>query len=177
METIFLILIGILSRLLPHPANMTAVGGVAIYSVAKLNTKKALIITLVTMFLSDAMIGFHSLMWATYGSLVIAVLIGGWVRQRISIGRILSGTLLASIFFFLITNFAVWVVTPLYQKTINGLITCFIMALPFFRNSLLGDMGYTCIIFMSHRLVLYTLRKIRMIFASKRYNKTDSVYA
>lgn len=172
-----LIIFGVLSRLLPHPANMTAVGGIALFSGAKLEVKKAIIVTLVTMIISDVFIGFHILMWATYGSLVLAVLVGRWVNQRVTVGRIAGGVLLSSLLFFVITNFAVWGMTPLYPKTINGLITCYIMALPFFRNSLVGDFGYTFIVFGSFEFVLYIVGRIHMAFASKKYNGTDELYA
>ena len=158
METVLLIFIGVLSRLLPHPANMTAIGGVAIYSGAKLDTKKALVITLVSMFFSDVVIGFHSLMWATYGSLIVAVLIGKWISSRANTQRVVGGTLVSSLIFFIITNFAVWATTPLYAKTLSGFIDCYIMALPFFRNSLAGDMGYSLILFFGLRPAIGYLR-------------------
>jgi hypothetical protein len=69
-------------------------------------------------------------------------MIGWWVRQKKSVWRIASGTLLGSVLFFLITNFAVWVFTPLYERTSAGLVQCFYMALPFFRNTLAGDIFY-----------------------------------
>jgi hypothetical protein len=134
MELLFFIFIGIVSRLLPHPANVTAVGAVAIFTGAKFNTKNAILATLVTMFISDMVIGFHSLMWATYGSMVFAVVVGRWIGRRKKVSRIIGGTLLSSLIFFVITNFAVWATTPLYTKTIDGLIACFVMALPFFLN-------------------------------------------
>ena len=177
METVLLILIGVLSRLLPHPANMTAVGGVAIYSGAKIDTKKALIITFGTMFLSDAVIGFHSLMWATYGSLMVAVLVGRCVGPRTNVQRIFGGTLAASVIFFIITNFAVWAATPLYVKTLSGFIDCYIMALPFFRNSVIGDFGYTFIIFGSLQFILYGVQRIHMVVVAKKQNEIDRVYA
>lgn len=153
MDIVLLILIGVLSRLMPHPANMTAVGGIAVFSGAKLETKKALIITFVTMILSDAIVGFHSLMWATYGSLFIAVLIGRFVGKNNKVKRIISGTLFSSVTFYLVTNFAVWVATPLYPRTLIGFITCYMMALPFFRNSLIGDLFYAGVFFAGFGLL------------------------
>jgi hypothetical protein len=153
MEQLFIITIGILSRLVPHPANMTAIGGLALYSGAKVETKKAILLVLISMFVSDIVLGFHSLMWATYGSLIIAVCIGRWVNKSRSLKRILGGTFIASIIFFVITNFAVWATTPLYAKTIQGLIMCYIMALPFFRNSLIGDIAYAFFFFYGFEYV------------------------
>ena len=143
METLLFIILGVLSRILPHAPNMTAVGGVALFSGAKFNTKKAVTITLLTMLISDFIIGFHSLMFATYGGMILAVFVGKWISQRAGARRIIAGTFLSSAIFFVITNFAVWAATPLYAKTMNGFITCYIMALPFFRNSITGDLLYS----------------------------------
>jgi len=147
MEYILIILTGVLSRLLPHPANITAVGGLALFSGAKFGLRKSMMLVLVTMFISDAFIGFHSLMWATYGSMLLAMLIGKWIGRQPRISRLVGGIVTSSIVFFVITNFAVWAATPLYPKTVNGFFDCYIMAIPFFRNSLVGDTLYTCVFF------------------------------
>ncbi len=159
---LFMIITGVLSRLLPHPANMTAVGGIAIFTGAKINTKKALVVTVTTMFISDLFLGFHSLMWATYGSILMAVFIGRWIQKNNSISRIISGTLASSIIFFIITNFAVWAGTPLYPKTIEGLTTCYVMAIPFFRNSLLGDCLYLSVFFSGYEIFTWMMTKMKL---------------
>ncbi len=169
METLFFVILGVLSRVLPHPANMTAVGTVALFSGAKFDAKKAVIITMLTMFISDAVIGFHSLMFATYGSLVLAVFVGTWIRKHTNIRRIIAGTLLSSLIFFVITNFAVWAATPLYAKNLNGFITCFIMALPFFRNSLTGDTLYSISFFTFDALCVY--------YKFRLFNRQNKLYS
>jgi hypothetical protein len=145
MDMIFFIVFGVLSRLLPHPANMTAVGSIALFAGAKFDTKKAIIVTMATMLISDIALGLHPLMWATYGSLLLGVCVGKWIGRSVYFGRITGGILTSSIIFFVITNFAVWLTTPLYPKTVSGLAACYMMAIPFFRNSILGDLfyGYT----------------------------------
>jgi hypothetical protein len=163
---LLMIAIGIASRLLPHPANVTAVGGLALFAGAKMDIQKAIIITLVTMVMSDIFLGFHSLMWATYGSMVVGVLVGKWIGKRVSTHHIIGGTLMSSLLFFIVTNFAVWAGTPLYPKTFNGLTTCYIMALPFFRNSLIGDCFYSFIFFYGHVAVRRILQaeNVRKVF-------------
>jgi hypothetical protein len=160
----FMISIGVLSRLLPHPANMTAVGALALFGGAKFDAKKAVLATLAVMLISDIVIGFHSLMWATYGSMVLAVLIGRWIGRKGKVRRIIGGTLLSSLVFFIITNFAVWAATPLYAKTMNGLITCYVMAIPFFRNSLVGDCLYSFLFFWGYEYVHGIVTKNKYIF-------------
>jgi len=163
MDALVFILIGTLSRLLPHPANITAVGGLALFSGAHLPLKKAAIILLATMFVSDIFLGFHSVMWATYVSILMAVGIGRVMQARRSIARIAVLIFVSSLLFYLITNFAVWFAPNfLYPKTVSGLIECYIMALPFFRNSLLGDFFYTAVFFGGYEMV--TALKWQLLF-------------
>lgn len=151
---ILLIFLGILSRLIPHPANFTAVGGIALFSGSRFRFDKALLITSATMFLSDVLLGFHPVMWSTYAALGIAVLLGRLCKKRKAIKLIIAMTLLSSVVFFLITNFAVWLLPgSTYPKTISGLLQSYILALPFFRNSLLGNFFYTTVFFGGYELV------------------------
>lgn len=147
MDIIILIALGTLSRLVPHPANLTAVGGMALFSGAKYSTWKALSVVFATMFISDMILGFHSVMWATYGSLALAVFIGKWMRDYPKVSTLIGGIFASSVIFFIITNFAVWMGTSLYPKTFSGLIECYVMAMPFFRNSVIGDMFYSVLFF------------------------------
>ncbi|OGG28525.1 hypothetical protein A3A64_00960 [Candidatus Gottesmanbacteria bacterium RIFCSPLOWO2_01_FULL_48_11] len=170
MNTVILIFLGVLSRVVPHPANVTAVGGLAIFSGARLEFKKAIVVTLVTMFLSDIILGFHSVMWATYGSLGLAVMLGRFLQKRSSIKQIVTLTFVSSLLFYLITNFAVWAIPgSMYPKTLSGLLQSYIMALPFFRNSLLGDMGYSFIFFGAYEFV----KMYKNIFVKKTYVKNS----
>ncbi len=158
MEIITLTIIGIISRLVPHLPNMTPVGATALFSSAKFGMKKGLIIFLLTMLITDVLLGLHPVMWATYGSFMITILIGSWVQKKYSLSRFLTGTLVSSIIFFIITNFAVWLVplhSGMYAKTLTGLIHCYIMAIPFFRNSLIGDFFYGLIFYYGYELVKY----------------------
>ncbi|MFH0749962.1 MAG: DUF6580 family putative transport protein [Candidatus Gottesmanbacteria bacterium] len=148
MEIITFTIIGILSRLLPHLPNMTAVGATSLFMGATYGVKKSLIVLLATMLIADSIMGLHSVMWATYGSLFLAILIGKHIVSKRSAGWIIGGTLLSSVIFFVITNFAVWLAPNfMYEKTLSGLIACYTMALPFFRNTVIGDLVYTSIFF------------------------------
>lgn len=158
MEIITLTIIGIISRLVPHLPNMTPVGATALFSSAKFGIKKGMVILLATMLITDVLIGLHPVMWATYGSFMITLLIGWWVQRKYSLSRFMTGILVSSIVFFIITNFAVWLVplpSGMYAKTLTGLIHCYVMALPFFRNSLIGDFFYGFIFYYGYELVKY----------------------
>lgn len=154
MDIFILVAAGIISRLLPHPPNFTAVGALAIFSGSQLGTKKALFITISTMFISDLFLGFHAVMWATYGCMAAAVLFGRLLHKRQSPGLVAGVTLSGSVIFFIITNFAVWAVPQsMYPHTPAGLIQCYVMAIPFFRNSLFGDFFYTGLFFSAYALI------------------------
>ena len=156
MEIITLIIIGIISRLVPHLPNMTPVGATALFSSAKFGMKKGMIILFTTMLITDIVIGLHPVMWATYGSFMITLCIGWWVQRKYSLSRFMKGTFISSIVFFAITNFAVWLVPGgMYAKTLTGLIHCYVTALPFFRNSLIGDFFYGFIFYYGYEVVKY----------------------
>jgi hypothetical protein len=164
MDTVLLIVIGVISRLAPHPPNVTAVGALAVFSGSRYGAAKALGITIATMLLSDAVLGFHTVMWATYGSFALSVLLANLMLRKPSLLRIAGVTLACSILFYLVTNFAVWFVPgSIYPKTLAGLLESYIMALPFFRNSLLGDFSYSAIFFGSYALIKTLRPRLKII--------------
>jgi uncharacterized membrane protein len=161
MDTLLLIIVGIFSRLLPHPANVTAVGALAVFSGSKFGKTKAVIITVASMFLSDTVLGFHNVMWATYGCIAVSVLLAHYFLRKQSVVRVAGVTLASSLLFYLVTNFAVWLVPgSMYPKTMVGLMDSYIMALPFFRNSLIGDLFYTGVFFGGWEFVASLRKKV-----------------
>lgn len=143
----------ILARLLPHPPNFSPIAAMALFGGVYFNKKYALIIPLIVLFISDIFLGFHSTIPFVYGSFLITGFIGLWLKNHRDFKSILTGTLLSSVLFFLITNFGVWLAGSLYQKNITGLIQSYIMAIPFFRYSLIGDLFYTGIFFGSYQAI------------------------
>lgn len=158
------ILLGVFARLIPHSPNFTPVGAIALFGGYSLDKKQAFILPLLMMLLSDLFIGFDSLQMRVfvYGSFLVAVLIGRLLKNNLSYKNLVLASFASSIVFFIVTNFAVWVFTPLYLKTFDGFVNCFIMALPFFRNTLLGDLFYTGVIFGSYRLANSWYYKYRL---------------
>jgi hypothetical protein len=144
-----LVLVGVLGRLLPHAPNLTPITAIALFSTAYLSLRYSSVIFLVTMVVADVFIGFYQwqIMVAVYGSFLLAACIGLLVRKRATFGAIVGGTISASVVFFLITNWAVWQFGTMYEHSISGLMQSYIMALPFFRNALVGDMLYTGLLF------------------------------
>ncbi len=153
---ILLIILGFSARLLPHPANFAPIGAMALFAALYLPKRYTLVIPLVAMFISDIFIGFYSLpiMLSVYIGFILMGLIGLLVKRNKSFSTILGGTLVGSILFFLLTNFAVWAFGTMYVHTFSGLMQSYMMAIPFFKNSLLGDLFYCGIMVGGYEFIL-----------------------
>ena len=140
-----LILIAVLafSRLIPHPPNFTPLLGMAVFAGARLDNKLfAILAPLTAMFLSDLIIGLHSGMSIIYFAILANVLFGFYLKDRFSPLQI-GGTLISgALIFFLITNFAVWYSGSFYPNDLAGLISCYMMGLPFFQNTIISSIMY-----------------------------------
>lgn len=152
------VLAAIVLRLLPHPWNVTPLGAMFLFSGGTFRSKRdSLLVPLGALLLSDyAVIHFiyggqyHWFSPYTWTGFVLAGLLGWTLRKRLSVARVAAASLAASVAFFLVSNFGVWVGWKLYPPTFGGLIDCYVAALPFFRNSLLGDLVYTGLMFGSY---------------------------
>jgi len=149
------ILIGVSLRLLPHPPNFAPIATIALFGGVYLSKKVALILPIAAMTISDIFIGYYEpkLMVSVYGSFLLCVILGFWLKNHKKWHTVLGGSILGAVLFFLITNFAVWAFTPWYAKTFPGLIQCYFMALPFFKNTLLGNLFYATIFFGVYEIV------------------------
>lgn len=159
-----LILLTVFLRLIPHPPNFAPIGALALFCGSQFNKKTALFIPLLAMFLSDIFLGFHSVIPFVYGSFILITLIGVWVKKDQNPGRVLGVGFLSSIIFFILSNFGVWLMTNLYTKNLNGLINCYFMALPFFRNTVLSDIFFTMVFFYGYRLFFVFIKKLAFSF-------------
>lgn len=143
-----MILTAAVSRLLPHPPNLTPIAAMALFGGATLANKRAAFLApLVSLFLTDIFLGFSWLTPVVYGSFALIVCLGFWLRARSSVGRIAVAALTGSVVLFILTNLGVWALTSLYPKTLSGLLECYVVALPFFRNTLVGDLLYSGLLF------------------------------
>ncbi|MBT3539304.1 hypothetical protein HOF40_01255 [Candidatus Parcubacteria bacterium] len=156
-----LLVVGFGARLLPHPANFAPIGALALFGGLYLPRKWALILPLGAMLASDIIIGFYSwqIMLSVYVCFALVVGIGLLVRKNKKFHTILGGTVLGSILFFLITNAAVWGFGSIYTINFSGLMQSYYMALPFFRNSLLGDLFFTGVLVGTAESVQYMYKK------------------
>jgi len=141
-----MIFLAALSRLLPHPWNVSPVAGMALFSGAHFSRKgAAFIVPLAAMLVSDLFLGFYPQMWVVYGSLCLIVLLGAALRENRGVLPVAGAAMAGSILFFVLTNFVMWMYH--YPKSIAGLAMCYTAALPFFQNTLLGDLFYTGVLF------------------------------
>jgi hypothetical protein len=69
-----------------------------------------------------------------------------WARARSAV-LLAPLALGSSLFFFTSTNFAVWVSSGMYAHDLDGLIRCYVAALPFLQNTVVGDMFWTALLF------------------------------
>ena len=134
---IILIGIAILSRLIPHPPNFTPITAIALFSTIHFKNKiLTYLIPIIGLFISDLILGLSIVNLFVYLSF-IAISFIGFKFQKINNYSIL----LSSTTFFIVSNFGVWILG--YPKTIEGLILCYYMALPFFVYTIMGDLFYS----------------------------------
>lgn len=149
-----IILAAVISRFIPHPPNFTPISAIALFGGAYYSDKKlAFVIPLLVMFLSDLFLGMHSLIPFVYMSFAIIVFLGFQLRERKSTLKIAAAAVSGSIIFFILTNFAVWLIGSFYPKNFEGLIACYVAAIPFFQNTLLGNIVYTTFLFGSFEII------------------------
>jgi len=164
-----LVLLAAFSRLIPHPPNFAPIGAMALFGATYLSQKHfAFIIPIASMWLSDLAINnivyaqyFDHFVWAyqgyywTYGAFIVIGLIGFGLLKKIKLKNILLASCLASISFFIISNFGVWVSGTMYPKTFTGLIMCYTAGLPFLKNTFMGDLVYSGLMFGIFELAKY----------------------
>lgn len=152
-----LVLIGLAlaARLLPHPDNFTPLLAVALFSGAMLPGRAGYIVPLAAMFASDMLIGypFDLASPVVYASLAAGVLLGRRLESGRTLARTVGSALAGSVLFFVATNFAVWAMPGgMYAHTVQGLVDCYTLALPFFRNGLAGDLFWSVALFGAYDL-------------------------
>lgn len=135
-------------RLVPHPPNFTPIGAMALFSGAYLGRRGlAFVAPLAALALSDAVLGFYSGMVFQYAAVGLVVLLGWFALRQKAPLRIGAAALASSVLFFAISNFGVWLVSGMYPLSAAGLAECYVAAIPFFQNTLGGDLFYSALLF------------------------------
>jgi len=163
--SITLVAIGLVCRLLPHLWNFAPIAAIALFSGFYLGRRYAIILPLISMAIGDLFIGFYDfkMMLAVYISFALVGLFGFAVRKYKSLETVVASSIIASVAFYLITNYVVWQFSPWYARSFDGLIYCYTMALPFFRNTLMGDLFYVAVFFGAYEMVKILAARRKMV--------------
>tara|TARA_A100001011_G_C14310435_1_gene845307 strand:- start:3411 stop:3929 length:519 start_codon:yes stop_codon:yes gene_type:complete len=145
---ISIVLILIFSRLIPHPPNFTPVIAVAVLSNYFFkNIYISLSVLFLSLFLSDLLIGLYTNMLLVYFAIFVVAVIFFKNFKLVNYKNLFFASLIGSLVFFLISNFGVWLLGSLYEKNLEGLVECYILAIPFFKNTFLSTIFYTYLTF------------------------------
>lgn len=164
---ISLIMFAVFGRLLPHEPNFAPVAAVAIFGGVILPRKLAISVPLAAMIISDLFIGLHSLFLLTWASFALIALLSNYVVKAVKPSLVIGASLGASVLFFVVSNLGVWLEGRMYPMTFSGLLDCYYQAIPFFRNTLLGDLLFTSILFGIYALAYSAISSRRLALNSK----------
>ena len=140
---VFISCVGIvlLFRIIPHPPNFTPVIALSLY-LPFIFGIWSIPFCILGFAITDYFIGFHSLMFWTWGALAFTGYTSKFCNKIYS--RIVL-SFIGAITFFVISNFGVWISGTLYEISVKGLLNCYIMAIPFFTNTLLSTIFFAVI--------------------------------
>jgi len=159
-----LVLILSFARLIPHPPNFTPIIAVAILSGYLFkNLNLSFLVLLGVMLISDLFIGFYENVIFVYFSLLLITYIFHKISEKINFKNLFIFGFAGSLIFFIISNFGVWLLgSPgindiAYDKNLSGLIECYILAIPFFGNTLFSTIFFTYLAFLANKLAKKSL--------------------
>jgi len=148
------VLVAVLVRLLPHPPNVAPITATALFAGTFFDRKHwALLTPLLAMAFTDLFLGFSLITPVVYLSF-LAITIIGMTLKKMNVGTVLIG----SVVFFALTNLGVWLLY--YPLTPEGLTTCFTLAIPFFINSVLGDLFFSAVLLFGYRFASQRLQLV-----------------
>jgi hypothetical protein len=146
-----------------HLYNLAPVAAIGLFGGAVLKQKHfAMIMPLLALFIADLYIelfpsnagmrGFYGIeQLFVYGSMLLVTLLGAKMNQPNAL-KVLGFSLSGSLIFFLVSNFGSFV-SGMYGHDLNGLATTYVMAIPFLKNTMLGDLIGNTVLFGSYFLL------------------------
>ncbi|MFN3952046.1 MAG: DUF6580 family putative transport protein [Thermaurantimonas sp.] len=167
LYTLILFIVAVASRLIPHYPNFTAIGSIAVVGGLVIKNRfPALIATLTSLYMSDLLINnillhdyYESFTWFTpgggliYGCFAFSVFIPRMLPFKNNILKWVTASLGSTLVFYLVTNFGVWYQSTLYSQDLSGLLACYVAAIPFAINQLLGTLFYGALLLASFSVV------------------------
>jgi hypothetical protein len=175
--TIAIFTIAVVSRLLPHAPNFTPVESIALFGgVFFMNKFKRILLPIIALYLTDLILnntilrvyftnqeGFiwvsDYMLWNAISILGI-VFIGYYLSKKVNILNIGISAIGASLLFFFISNIGVWFSSPMYTKDLQGLYSCFVLGLPFFRTSVISTVVFSYILIGGFYWATYRKREL-----------------
>lgn len=161
-----IIVFGVIARLLPHFPNFAPMGALALFAVAFYKRKYlALVIPGLAWWLSDLYLNnmiynsadgftlFTADQFFSLFALILIVILGKRLFKKVNAPNVMIGSLSASLIFFVVSNLGVWMQGILYPKTVQGLVECYSMALPFYRGTLVSDLIFTGVFFGAMHMI------------------------
>lgn len=163
MLCFFLLVFGVAMRLVIHEANFTPVLALVLFGGMYLDRKYAVLFPIALMMISDVFLGLHNMVFFTWGSLILVSFIGLWLREHKTWFHVAGAGISSALLFFVVTNFGVWLM-GYYPMTFNGLTQCYVMAIPFFRATLLSTLVYSFILFGLYEFVASRIKDTRLAY-------------
>jgi hypothetical protein len=169
----FVVLAAAALRLVPHPSNFSPITAMALFAGAyfsgffagawggRLSKVFALLFPLAALFLSDLILGFHDQMIPVYFAFAVVTLFGLTLQSRVTAVRVGLASVAGALIFFVITNFAIWAKSGMYEHTGAGFVKCFTLALPFLQKSLVGDLFFSAVLFGAWAFLVRLAPKLR----------------
>jgi hypothetical protein len=164
MLAIGILIFGIVSRLIVHIPNFTPVMALALFGGVYLKKDQAVLLPVLLMAVTDLFLGLHGTMFFTWGSVALIAVLGLGLRKNKNAATIAGFSLASALLFFVVTNFGVWLVSGMYPRTLAGLMSCYILAIPFFRHTLFSTVIYAFVLFGGYEVVAAQLKKTRLAF-------------
>ena len=164
-----IVLLAALSRLIPHPLNFAPIGAMALFGSAYFSNRiVAFLVPLLSMWFSDIVINntiyasYYNHLWLMpegfpwkYAAFLLIVLVGFFLLKKIKLTNVIGASLSAWVIFFLVSNFGCWPGNPSYTQDFSGLATCYAAGIPFFWNTIGGDLFYSAVMFGIFELAKY----------------------
>ncbi len=137
--------------------NFTPIGAIAMFGGCYFKNRwKALLLPLLTLWISDLFLNYfvyyHAWRWFydgfayTYASFALMVVIGRFIKT-VNIRSVLLAGLSSALLHWIITDFGVWLDGRIYPMDSAGLIACYVAALPYLQNMLIGNLVFGAIMF------------------------------
>lgn len=134
--------------------NYSPVEAIALFGGAYfLDRRLAFLVPLGAMLVSDVIIGLHALLPVVYGCIALTTLLGFNLRNRVGAGRVAAYGVVSATLFFVVTNFFVWLLGSMYPHDGAGLVACYVAAIPFYKNTLVGTALWSVLMFGGFELL------------------------